>query len=139
MAATGVAALAKVALAVMPAPTDRMAGHGNTPTDGMAGHGSTPTDCTAGHGSASSVWELPWQRQESRHYPRLPSPSCRLPQMAWLPMAALQQIGWLAMAALQQMHRWPWQHLWELPWQRPESRQQRRVPWSSCQLPHIEL
>ena len=44
MAATGVAELAEGAVAVMPAPTESMTGDGST----------------------CSLWELPWQRPESR-------------------------------------------------------------------------
>ena len=58
MAATGVAELAEGAVAVMPAPTESMTGDGST----------------------CSLWELPWQRPESRQVRRLKSRSCRLPQ-----------------------------------------------------------
>ena len=34
------------------------------------------------------MWELPWQRQEPWQQRRLQSPACRLPQIAWLAMAA---------------------------------------------------
>jgi|GEM_PF-2957164 len=71
MAATGVAALAKVPVAGMPAPTD----------------------CTAGDGRTYLLWGLPWQRPGSRLQRRLHSLACRLPQIAWLAMAGLTCCG----------------------------------------------
>jgi len=117
MAATGAAAAAEGAVAGMPAPTDGMAAdvstcgscHGSDMSRGKSG-GSTCGSC---HGSDRSrgsseacnrhhagshrlngcrcqhLWELPWQRQESRQQRSLQSPSCRLPQVKWLPMSAL--------------------------------------------------
>jgi len=171
MAATGVAALVEGAVAGMPAPTDCMAGdgaglamaalahcgscHGSDRSRGRSGgcrrrhagshrlHGWRWR--RAGDGSTCSVWELPWQRQESRQEWRVPSPTCRLPQMEWLAMAAVPHCGSChgsdrtrgrsggcrrRHAGSHRLHGWRWRRagdgstcpVWELPWQRQESR-----------------
>ena len=107
MAATGLAATCDVSVAGMPAPTDCMAGHGSTcgschGSDGTSGDLRCRSRRHAGsHRLHGWRWqhlrELPWQRRDQRRPAMSRSPACRLPQIAWLAMAAL--VG-AAMAAL---------------------------------------
>ncbi len=74
MAATGVAAVSKVAVAGMPAPTDCMAPHGST---------ALLWELPSQHLwelPSQHLWELPWQRQGSRQEGEFQWPACRLPQ-----------------------------------------------------------
>ena len=162
MAATGVAATFGAAVAGVPAPADGLAGSGST--CGSC-HGSDWSRgnlrcCSRRHAGShrwhdwqwQHLWELPWQRLESRRPAMLQSPACPLPPMAWLAVAALASCGsrhgsdWSRgnlrccsrrPAGSRRWLGWQRQQLWQLPWQRSESRRPAVLQSPACRLPQM--
>jgi len=100
----------KGAVAIMPAPTDGMAADGST--CGSC-HGSDMSRANSGGSTCGSCHGSDRSRGSSeacnRHH-----------------------------AGSHRVNGCRCQHLWELPWQRQEPRQQRRVQSPACRLPQIE-
>jgi len=115
MAATGVAAVAKVPVAGMPAPTDRMAGHGST--CGSC-HGS---DRGRGISQGSRRWHAGSHRLHGWRWQDLLAVGAA---MAATGVAALAKVPVAGMPAPTDCMVGDGRTylLWGLPWQRPGSR-----------------